>query len=207
MENIHPIFVHFPIALTFLALLFAFLAIILPGKRQLFKEMLMWTLLLGALAAITTALTGFLASQQIPHNEAIHKIMTVHQTFGIIIGTTFLLLGLWILLRRVKMQVGELVFLTFFLAALTGLTGYSASLGGKMVYEHGAGVVPMMEMMRSQHHDHTGATHSHDQDMDMMQDSAMMEQMHEQQPMTQDTAMQKAMEEPEHEHDHSSHLH
>lgn len=172
MENLHPIFVHFPIALTFLALLFAFLAIIVPGKRELMKEMLMWTLLLGALAAIATAATGLYASNNIPHNEAIHKIMTVHKTYGIIIGSSFLVLSLWMILRRIKMKIGELVFLTIFLAALTGLIGYSASLGGEMVYDHGAGVAPIMETMSSgTHHHAAGEEHDHGMSPESMQDS------------------------------------
>lgn len=211
MENLHPIFVHFPIALTFLALLFAFLAIIVPGKRELMKEMLMWTLLLGALAAITTAATGLYASNNVPHNEAIHKIMTVHKTYGIIIGSSFLVLSLWMIIRRVKMRVGELVFLTVFLAALTGLTGYSASLGGEMVYEHGAGVAPMMEMMRSESHHHgAGEAHEHDISSEAMQDS-MHKHMAGQEGMMQDSmqtmhdsAMNGMMHE---EHDHSDHQH
>jgi uncharacterized membrane protein len=165
MENLHPIFVHFPIALVFLALFFALVAIILPHKREVFKEMLMWTLLLGALAAITTAGSGYFAARQIPHNEAIHKIMAVHQTYGLIIGSGFLVLTLWMLIRRIRMNLAELVFMTLFLAALTGLVGYSASLGGKMVYEHGAGVVPMQEMMEQQGH------HIHNEDMPLQHDT------------------------------------
>jgi len=209
MENIHPIFVHFPIALTFMALLFAFLAIIAPGKRELMKEMLMWTLLLGALAAIATAATGLYASNNIPHNEAIHKIMIVHKTYGIIIGTSFLVLSLWMILRRVKMRVGELVFLTVFLAALTGLTGYSASLGGEMVYEHGAGVVPMMEMMRSETHHHaTGEEHVNGMSKEAMQDSmhkhiaGQQEIMHDSMQAMGDSTMNGTMHG---EHDHSGH--
>ncbi len=206
MENIHPIFVHFPVAITFIALFFTLVAIIFPHKRELFKEMLMWSLLLGALAALTTAITGFYASREIPHNEAIHKIMEVHETYGIIIGASFLVLSLWMIIRRIKMQVGELVFLTIFLAALTGLVGYSASLGGKMVYEHGAGVGPVMEMMRDQESHHApGQDHSHMIDQDQMQ-AMGQEQMQDSMQAHRDMMTDSTMQMPA-GHDHSQHEH
>ena len=41
----------------------------------------------------------------------------------------------------------------------SGILAYSAHLGCKMVYEHGAGVLPMQEMLNSKPHDHD---HNHD---------------------------------------------
>ena len=71
--NIHPLFVHFPIAL----LLTSFAAYIL-GSLFKKEELLItgkWFLYFGTLAAAVTVLTGLEAEKTVPHGGEVHEIM------------------------------------------------------------------------------------------------------------------------------------
>ena len=62
------------------------------------------------------------------------------------------------------MQIKELIILTIFLIVASIMLAYTAHLGGKMVYEEGAGVIPMEKMINNQTHEHNHSDtseHSH----------------------------------------------
>ncbi len=150
MIPLHPKIIHFPIALLLTALLFAILAIVFKKKRELFKEILFWNILLGTLGAITAVITGLIAEDKLVHNDAIHEVLKTHELLGFIIAGVFIILTFWLLLRRSKMDMKEFILLTFWLAVISGTLAYSANLGGKMVFELGAGVVPLENTINSQ---------------------------------------------------------
>ena len=169
MIPLHPKIIHFPIALLITALLFAILAIAFKKKRQLFKDLLFWNIILGTLGAITAVITGLIAQDKLVHNEAIHELLKTHETLGFIIASVFIILSVWLLIRRSKMDMKEFVLFTFWLAVVSGTLVYSADIGGKMVYELGAGVIPMEETIQSQNinnsDDSSGNVHQHGNNM------------------------------------------
>jgi len=158
METIHPITVHFPIALVLTATLISILALLIKPKRKELITVLYWIMLLGSLSVLTALLTGIYESGKVVHNETIHEIMETHELLGYIVSASFILLTLWGLFKGKRLKVKELFMITSLLVATSGVLVYSAYLGGRMVYEEGAGVRPM-EKIIEQMHDNLGHSH------------------------------------------------
>lgn len=135
--------VHFPIALLLTATFISALAVIFKNKREELKIVLYWILILGAISALAALFSGLYESERVIHDEAIQQIMKVHKVLGFVIASSFVLITLWFIIRKRKIQFRELLIITLFLVATSSVLVYSAYLGGKMVYEEGAGVKPM----------------------------------------------------------------
>ncbi len=144
METIHPMIVHFPIALLLTATLISFLAVLFKNKREELKIVLYWIMILGSLSVLAALASGLYEDARgVVHDDAIHEIMEVHKLLGFIITAAFVSVTLWFVFRKRKIQYRELLLITLFLIATSSVLVYSAYLGGKMVYEEGTGVKPM----------------------------------------------------------------
>lgn len=135
--NIHPVFVHFPIALFPTTLLFYAIGIFGKRKRFLFAGRV--CLLLSLLSVTVTVITGLFAADTFPHSETIHKIMETHRTIGyaaLFFGFT---LSVWSLSQKEGMpKLPRLFLLVLSLAVLMVLQ--NGDLGGRMVFVEGASV-------------------------------------------------------------------
>lgn len=65
----------------------------------------------------------------------------------------------------------EYILWVFFLVLGTGMTFYQGWVGGRMVFEHGAGVKPMEQYMEqggdsTKSHSHSNSSHDHDNAQD-----------------------------------------
>ncbi|MEE4198676.1 MAG: DUF2231 domain-containing protein [Bacteroidales bacterium] len=161
MIPLHPIIVHFPVALLISALLFAVLALIVKTKGEKFKEVFKWNLFLGSFASLLAVISGLIEEKTLVHNDAIHEILKVHELLGYITTGIFVVLSLWLIIRNSKLKGTEIKLIILILFSGVVIMAYSAHLGGKMVYEQGAGVVPMEEIINDQTHDHNHNDHSH----------------------------------------------
>ena len=195
MLPIHPKIVHFPVALLISAAFFGILALLIKSKRNLFKEILTWNLLLGVLGAIAAIISGLREEETLVHNDAIHEIMETHELLGFIFSGIFLAILIWILVRKSRMKIVEFTIIVVMLIAAAGLLGYSAHLGGKMVYKEGAGVIPMKEILsHEEHHHHHGEAETEQHDENNTIDS--LEQSHHNEGYVQD----EHHEYPDHDH-------
>ena len=137
MHNIHPIFVHFPLALLFAALAFDIAAVVF--KRAAWHEVAFWNLVLATAAAALAVWTGLQAEATAAHPESAHEIIELHEKLGI----ATLVLSAFITLCRItwwKRFAGlkkALVLALMLLAAST--VGFGAYLGGRLVFEFGVG--------------------------------------------------------------------
>jgi len=150
MQNVHPLIVHFPIALLLTAWLLT-----LGGwltRRENWHRVATVNLLLGGVGALVAVLTGLrAAATATPHSMAIHDVMELHERLGISVAWGSGLLLLWRLLRRRMWpmrgieQLGQMLLLT----VVMGLLVYGAHLGGRLVYEFGVGTtVPRAPSIR-----------------------------------------------------------
>ncbi len=139
MLNIHPLFVHFPLALLPAAVLLDILGA-RWGKESL-RSGGWWCRVLGTAGAIGAAITGLLAGRSVPHPEAVHSIMETHETLGLSTLGIFLALLIWRSLNKNFLPQHRALALAYFVIALAGVTVmfFGARLGGEMVYEHGVG--------------------------------------------------------------------
>lgn len=161
VPNLHPMVVHFPIALTLIAFLLSLAAYVRrahPVSAQLAAAG-HFTLWLGAIGAATAVLFGWLAYNSVNHDDAGHAAMLLHRAWAVPTAIGLILLASW---DAWKHRVNELmsvpaIILLFVLSETIAVTGW---LGGEVVYRHGIGVLslPVSEGAgHSHHHDHGGA--------------------------------------------------
>lgn len=150
MQNIHPLFVHFPLVLFPLALIVQ--AIVLLGRRDPWQPYASLFLYLGALASILTAATGWLAEEQVEglpgFTHAIHEVVETHATLMYVVlglGLALAALAFW---RRRRMTRGIQAALLVGLLALVIVMSVGADRGGQLVYQYGVGGQRMGEPPR-----------------------------------------------------------
>ncbi len=137
LDNIHPLLVHFPIAL--LSSFFVVNLITHFVKKDTLVTVASWLLYLGAFSAIFTVLAGFSAAETVAHSESVHDIMEHHEDIGVSILSLSLGLAAWRLRSGVLQGWKNGVFLTL-TVLLFGLIIQGADLGGLMVYKYGVAV-------------------------------------------------------------------
>lgn len=157
--NVHPVFVHFPIALLPTTLLFYAIGILKKKDRFLFAGRL--CLFLTLLSTIVTVITGLLAADSFSHNETIHRIMMTHQKIGYAILVFGILLFVWSFIQKEGIpRLPKLFLLVLVFTVLMALQ--NGDLGGRMVFVEGAAVralAPKIEVPESAHPHEHGADH------------------------------------------------
>lgn len=160
--NIHPLLVHFPIALLASFIVIDSLGAIfkLHGWRRLGTQLLG----LGALSTLPTIAAGFYAALHTPHDAETHALMEHHEHAGIVVGIISISLALWRILGGLPNDLMARTLsnlLTIILAAALALGG---DLGANMVYGHGVAVrtSPVTEAPVSHVHGEAPSTpHTH----------------------------------------------
>lgn len=142
MHPIHPIVVHFPIALLCASVVFDALALRWPAGGL--RETSLYTLLAGVMAAGVAVVTGGMEEDLAKRAGAPESVLELHESLGQATLVIFVvLLGL-----RLAMQLGwlkEIRALSLGLGAIgiviLSLAGY---WGGDLVYTYGIGVKAVM---------------------------------------------------------------
>lgn len=142
MHPIHPIVVHFPIALLSASVAFDVLAARWPAGG--FRETSLYCLLAGVMGAALAVVTGGLEEELAERAGAPEAVLELHESLGTVTLVVFVaLVGL-----RLAMRWGwikEFRFVTLGLGAIgvasLALTGY---WGGELVYIYGIGVKAVM---------------------------------------------------------------
>ncbi|MBI5238340.1 MAG: DUF2231 domain-containing protein [Deltaproteobacteria bacterium] len=138
MMNIHPMLIHFPIAL-----LSAFLAMELLGfifKKEDLRTAATWMLYLGTLGAMVAVAAGLYAASTVSHSEEVHPIILKHRNLGITVLSLGVILSIWRIMAGGRFtNKGQLVHLFLALVMVIAMT-FGADLGGLMVYKYGVAV-------------------------------------------------------------------
>lgn len=160
LANLHPLLVHFPIALLTVFFLLDLLAS-LAGKKS-WRDAAGMMLYFGTIGAALAVFAGFIAADSVAHGDDVHDIMTRHQYFGVSVLTLATLLSLWRLLAGGIITGAANVFFLTLSGLLCLLLTLGADLGGLMVYRYGvavdsrAGGVPAST---AHSHEHSGHHH------------------------------------------------
>ena len=137
MESVHPLIVHFPIALLLTSVAADAAGRLL--KRPALEQVGLWNLCLGALGAAAAVLTGLQAEEAAKHSFEIWKVMALHERLGKITLGLALAAVVIRLAKRNRLGTG-LWTLTFLLTIIMISTlSWGAWLGGRLVYEFGVG--------------------------------------------------------------------
>jgi len=142
--NVHPMFVHFPIALLFTSALLDLLAYSMPGRmRVLLRDVGSVLAIVGALSAVVTYLTGRAAAQAVLLPGMAHALVNAHWQWAFWTVWYFAALAL---VRIGLLVAGRTLGRNATAAlALLGLIGLgllfeTADRGAELVYEQGVGV-------------------------------------------------------------------
>ncbi len=145
MTNLHPLVVHYPIALLTAFLLLEFLGFILA--RENLSTAATWMLYLGAIGAVVTVIAGLKAAGGVSHAEVVHSIMERHEQLGIAVLIMAVFLSIWRLVVKGTFSAAARVIhlAVAFIMVVTMVFG--ADMGGLMVYKYGVAVkaVPQPE--------------------------------------------------------------
>jgi len=154
--RLHAALNDLPIALLLTAVLFDVLA--LATRRESFRLVSFWTLVLGALGGAAAVMSGLQAEEHISHGDAVHRVMETHETLGLVTLGVFGALALWRLLRERRMSSGERTAGLILSLVGAGVLFATGLYGGRLVFEHAAGIPTSIlegEMReRGKDHDH-----------------------------------------------------
>ncbi len=148
MAELHPPIVHFAIALTIIGVIFDFFGFAL--KKKSLKNAGFWTFIVGVFAVWGAMLSGEATEEVVEKfvkGTNLEEILEPHEELGKILPWIFTGLGLFRIFLYVK-ENSKLMIIYLITAFIgIGLIGYQGRLGGKMVYEYGIGVKPLMEKL------------------------------------------------------------
>jgi uncharacterized membrane protein len=170
--RLHAALNDLPIALLLAAALFDVLA--LATRRQSFRQVSFWTLVLGAVGGAAAVLSGLQAEEYISHGDAVHRVMETHELLGFVTLGIFGVLTLWRLVRESRMGSLERTLGVILSIGGAGVLIATGLYGGRLVFDHAAGVptevlqAELRERGKDHHHD-PGTEHG------MMIDSAPVE--------------------------------
>lgn len=135
---VHPILVHFTIALFLLAVALDLIAYVTRHKGL--HEVAFVNLAVAAVVTLATMAAGMAAEMHVLVSEADHELLHRHKRFAFAVVACILVLGIWrsLLRGRFPSRAAPL----YMLLALTGagLTVTAAYWGGELVYKLGVSV-------------------------------------------------------------------
>ena len=136
--RLHAALNDLPIGLLLAAVLFDLLA--LATRRQSFRQVSFWTLILGAVGGGAAVLSGLQAEDKISHGDAVHRVMETHELLGFVTLGVFGVLALWRLVRESRMSSVERTLSVVLSLAGAGVLFATGVYGGKLVFDHAAGI-------------------------------------------------------------------
>jgi uncharacterized membrane protein len=137
LQNIHPLLVHFPIALLSAATLMYWLGFL--ARRESWLWTGLWTLVLGALGAAAAVGSGLYAEPGVMLAPSVKTaLLADHKRIMIAVLILSALLALWAMAARPMPARGRGVFLAT-LVVVVALIAKGADYGGRMVYDYNAG--------------------------------------------------------------------
>jgi uncharacterized membrane protein len=152
LSNPHPAIVHFAIALFVVGA-----AADLAGlwrARDDWRRIGRANLLLGSVAAVLAAASGWYAEETVEHVAQAHAVMELHETFGWVIAGLATALVTWRVARPALGRSWYALAITL-VALLLLLQGY---WGGELVFRYGVGVAAK-SVQTQEHHEHGAPGH------------------------------------------------
>lgn len=134
---LHPIIVHFPIALFWVA---GGLYVVSIWKKELSLD---FPYILHGIATISSVIALISGLQAEPSNiisEEIESILKLHTIFAYVTVWGFALLWIWVYWRKHKIRSREHVLFSVIFLLMLIVMSWGAHQGARLVYQHGTGV-------------------------------------------------------------------
>lgn len=138
-QPLHPAMVHFPIALTLVALLFELLGFF-PKTRAVASAVPV-LVLLSALGATAAVISGNWSEEEAVVPAQARQILEQHEELGekVMVGLWLLTALRFALWRLERFSSWVRVVMLVLLALAAGAVGWNGKLGGELVFRHGVG--------------------------------------------------------------------
>ena len=137
LQNLHPLVIHFPIALLMGAALLYVAAWLF--KRDRLAHSAFAVLVLGALSLAVAVATGLYAEQGVMLALSVREqLLQPHETYMLATAALCTVLTVWAIRARPFPKKGRRLFLLLLLVML-GVMTVGADFGGRMVYDYNAG--------------------------------------------------------------------
>lgn len=140
--SLHPLVVHFPIAL-----LLSYIALDWAGrlwKGKAFTEAAWYALLLGLAGTLVTLVTGLLAARAVPVDSPALATLNTHKMIGIATLVIFGIQAVCYARNRGKYTPGKQALHTVIQLGGVAFVLAVGYLGGELVYTYGIGVSPLI---------------------------------------------------------------
>ena len=155
--RLHAALNDLPAALLATAVFFDLLAAL--TRRPSLRQAGFVTMIAGTIGAGVAVLSGLEAEDHIAHGEAVHSLMETHETLALTTLGIFAVLVLWRILRERRMSAGERTLSLVVSLAGAGVLVATGVYGGKMVFEHAAGIPT--EALEQEMHERAEGHHHH----------------------------------------------
>jgi len=139
-NHLHPMIVHFPIALVIIGFLSDVIGLL--TKRKFFASAGLYLIILGTAGTVAAYLTGGLAGDGIEEAGALGAALHTHESAALLaIWTMVILASLRTTLAITRRMTGWLQWVMVILLAFgVGTVARTGYYGGNLVYQHAAGV-------------------------------------------------------------------
>jgi uncharacterized membrane protein len=155
--RLHAALNDLPAALLLVAVLFDLAGTVL--NRPSFRTVGFWTLLTGAVGGALAVISGLQAEEHIDHGEAVHRVMETHEKLALITLGVFAVLAVWRIVRERRMGSTERAAVLVASLGGVGVLLATAVYGGKLVFEHAAGIPT--EVLQAEMHERSEGHHHH----------------------------------------------
>lgn len=138
MPNVHPLLVHFPIALIFAVVACDFIGLVFKKRSFIAAGSILTVFAL--VAAVFTVISGLLAEDIAWKPPAVGELIDTHELLG------FIFLGIVVVLAIFRFAVKQKLYSRLGWAALAigivaaGVVSAGGYIGGEMVYRYGTGI-------------------------------------------------------------------
>jgi uncharacterized membrane protein len=126
-------------------------------RRPALRVAGVWTLIAGAIGGVLAVVSGLQAEDHIAHGEAVHRVMETHEELALITLGIFAVVALWRIVREHRMGGGERGAVLLASLAGTGVLLATAVYGGKLVFDHAAGITT--EVLQAETHERAEGHH------------------------------------------------
>jgi len=139
-SHLHPMIVHFPIALVIIGFLSDLVGLI--SKKHFFTSVGLYLIVLGSLGTIAAYFSGGLAGEGVEEFGALETALDVHESAAVLaVWAMVILATLRVTLAVTKRMTGWLQWAMVVLMAVgVGAVARTGYYGGQLVYKHAAGV-------------------------------------------------------------------
>lgn len=140
MSHLHPMIVHFPIALLLVGFVLDLAGLI--SRRDFFIKAGFLLLILGSLGVVAAYFSGDVAADTLTKTDDLQQALEIHEesaeiTLGLMAGVSIFRIGL-VLLKKFKGAFCWVVLGLFALGVISVVR--TAYFGGTLVFKHAAGV-------------------------------------------------------------------